>query len=64
MAANTHPGYRCPFCRARFVQSSGFRTGRDFHVRNYHAGEDAHRYFAIAPRERQIMFIIDKEKVN
>jgi hypothetical protein len=36
MSANRNPGYKCPYCKARFVRPFGFRTGREWHVRNYH----------------------------
>ena len=36
MAANRSPGYKCPYCPARFTKHDGFRQGRSFHVRTKH----------------------------
>lgn len=37
MAAHRYPGYKCPYCRAKFARPFGFRTGREWHVRNFHS---------------------------
>lgn len=54
MAANTHPNYKCPFCRAKFVRPFGFRTGREFHVRTKHPEKFAE--FCAAKKEGRYGF--------